>query len=133
MALGIVGFGHVGIRVKERSRSLAFYACFGFREVAFHEGPRVSILRNEVGLELNLIVNADDVDPHNALMDGARKPAGITHLALRVSSIEESVLEVTRLGIPITEGPVELADGYVAFFVRDPDRNVLELGAEVPR
>lgn len=130
MAVEIVELGHVGIRVRDRERSLAFYAHFGFREVAFHAGPRVSILRNPCGLELNLIVNADERPPHNVLMDGADKPAGITHLALRVASLEAAVREVEALGIPVTEGPVELADGYVAFFVRDPDRNVVELGRE---
>lgn len=130
MSIGIVGFGHVGIRVTDRARALAFYEHFGFREVAYHAGPKVSILRNEVGLELNLIVNGDPSETHNVLMDGDSKPPGITHLALRVDSVEESARSVERLGIPITEGPVELADGYVAFFVRDPDRNVLELGAE---
>ena len=129
MTLQVLGFGHVGIRVAERERSVAFYRKLGFEEVAWYPPPRVSILRNAAGVELNLIVNSDDAnDGKNVLMDVTPKYAGYTHAAFAVASIEDTLAELERAGIAVSEGPVALGEGYVAIFVRDPDRNVVELG-----
>ena len=123
----ITAFDHVGFRVADAARSEAFYALLGF-EVTFRSPAQpVVILRNSVGVELNLIVNADPgLDGSNVLMDIPAKHAGITHVALRVRSIEETVQVLAALGIPITEGPVKLGPGR-SLFLREPDRNVIEL------
>ena len=48
----------------------------------------VVIIRNPQDVEINLVVNAaEENDGSNVLMDVDTKYAGITHLALRVSSI----------------------------------------------
>jgi lactoylglutathione lyase len=123
----ITAIDHVGFRVADAARSEAFYGLLGF-EVTFRSPAHgVVILRNAAGVELNLIVNADlTLDGSNVLMDIAPKHAGITHVALRVSSIEDTVRVLGELSIPITEGPVVLGAGR-SLFVRDPDRNVIEL------
>ena len=36
------------------------------------------------------------------------------------------------LQIPITEGPITLPDGGIMFFIRDPDRNVIEFHQNPP-
>lgn len=135
MALDLLGYVHVGIRVRDRERSLAFYRALGFDEVQYEAGPRVSILRNAAGIEINLIVNADDgVDAPNILMDvPGQKPAGYTHASFRVASITDTVKALGKAGIVITEGPVELGGVEIAVFVRDPDRNVIELAELLPR
>ena len=123
----IVTVDHVGIRVASAERSLASYRQLGFLPVYYDEHDPVVVVRNEAQVEINFIVNADpDRAAENVLMDVREKHAGYTHVALRVPSIEDTARELERLGITITEGPKKLGDG-ISLFVRDPDRNVIEL------
>ena len=118
---------HIGIRVTDEQRAVDFYGQFGFRVVFRQPSASVTILRNDAGVEINLISNGrPDFDGKNVLMDVPEKHPGYTHVALRVDSIEGTVQELTRLGIAITEGPVQLGPG-TSLFIRDPDANVIEL------
>jgi len=127
----ISAVSHVGIRVLDSERSEAFYAKLGFRVMARFGRDSVVILTNDAGVEINLIVNAvPDHDGTNVLMDeNLPKRAGYTHVAFAVSSIEETVTKLGELGIAISGGPERLGPG-ISLFVRDPDRNVLELRQE---
>lgn len=125
--LDVLGVAHVGYRVLDEARSIAFYEKLGFAVAYRSTAHRVVILRNAAGVEINLIVNAEaSRDGTNVLMDVPEKLAGITHVAFAVSSMEDVVRALGEQGIPITEGPVKLGDGH-SLFVRDPDRNVIEL------
>lgn len=120
---------HVGIRVRDRERAIEFYKLLGFdvaHTVTFDE---VVIIRNSAGVEINLIINANSPEgDHNILMDIETKYPGHTHIALRVSSIIETIEALKAANIQITQGPVMFGqDGHVSVFVRDPDRNTLEL------
>ncbi len=118
---------HIGIRVSDRERAIAFYRHFGFEPFFEDADDPVVIARNDRGVELNFILNADDANQgRNVLMDEATKFAGYTHVALEVASIEDTVAALGELGIAITEGPVRLGPG-VSLFVRDPDGTVIEL------
>ncbi len=121
---------HIGIRVRELDRALAFYRILGFalrHKVDFDD---VAIIRNDHGVEINLILNAKQ-DAPNILMDVPEKHAGYTHLALRVSSIAQAIAALKANNVAITQGPVSFGeDGGVSVFVRDPDRNVIELRGE---
>lgn len=118
---------HIGIRVLDAARAEAFYALLGFAVTMRSPAAPVVILRNGNGVEINLIVNADAAsDGVNSLMDVPEKRAGYTHVALRVDSAEATVKALGELGIAVTEGPVRLGNG-LSLFVRDPDRNVIEL------
>lgn len=120
---------HIGIRVRNLGRTLAFYRVLGFELVRRAEGDDVAIIRNEHGVELNLVFNANAGDPvANILMDVSDKFPGYTHIALGVASIPATIAALKANDIAITQGPVSFGEsGQVSVFVRDPDRNVIEL------
>jgi catechol 2,3-dioxygenase-like lactoylglutathione lyase family enzyme len=125
--IDLLAINHVGIRVADLEASLAFYRVLGFERAWYHEAHRVAGLRNAAGIELNLIVNADDSnDGKNILMDAAAKYPGYTHVSFRVASVGDTVKRLREQRIPIAEGPVKLGR-QITIFVRDPDRNVVEL------
>ena len=127
MTIAIKQLAHIGIRISELERSLAFYRHFGFEAV--HEDPNdaVVILTNGGGLEINFIVNGAEGDkPHNILMDASTKHPGYTHVALEIASYQDVVAYCAANAIEVSGGPVDLGDG-VSLFIRDPDRNVIEL------
>ena len=120
---------HIGIRVRDLDRALAFYDVLGFKLVHKVTFDAVAIIRNEQGVEINLVINANAGDPaKNILMDVGEKYAGYTHVALRVTSIPGTIAALKANNIVITQGPSAFGDdGNVSVFVRDPDRNVVEL------
>ena len=122
---------HTGIRVADPDRAINFYGMLGFVVLKRITYDPVIIIRNPQDVEINLIVNAaEEHNGSNILMDVDTKYAGITHLALRVSSIIDTMAVLKENGITITQGPVMFGgDGHVSLFIHDPDLNVLELRA----
>ena len=120
---------HIGIRVRDLDRALGFYRVLGFSLLHRAANDDVAIVRNENSVEINLIFNANAGDPAtNMLMDVPEKYAGYTHMALRVASVPATIAALKANGIAITQGPVSFDNsGQVSVFVRDPDRNVIEL------
>jgi lactoylglutathione lyase len=120
---------HIGIRVADLDRALRFYGLFGF--VAEHraQNDAVVVIKNHHGVEINLIYNANNhSEGKNILMDVPDKYPGYTHVAFRVGSIADAIIMLRENEIKITQGPVSFGrDGHVSLFLRDPDRNVIEL------
>jgi lactoylglutathione lyase len=126
--VSIGGIAHVGIRVHALARSVAFYELLGFAKTAGPIGPEpVAILMHPSGIELNLILNATKAEEPNVLMDVPEKHAGITHIALLCPNILEAKAQLEAAGHPISGGPVRFGPHAQGIFVRDPDRNVIEL------
>jgi len=119
---------HVGLRVRSLERAKSFYEKLGFKFIAGPIGPEpVAIMEHPTGININFILNAsNDASPGNVLMDVPEKHTGFTHIALEITDKKAVELHLKRAGIPITE-TVELPDGTVFFFIRDPDGNVIEL------
>jgi lactoylglutathione lyase len=130
--IAIQGLAHVGIRVHELERSLRFYELLGFEKTLGPIGPEpVVILEHPSGLELNLVLNAGSATPNNVLMDVHEKHAGITHIALACPDVIAAKARLEAAGFPPSEGPIRLGPKSLALFVRDPDRNVIELNQRV--
>ena len=120
---------HIGIRVTDLDRAMAFYALFGFKVIGKAGDDPVAVVMNDAGVELNLVFNAnDDNGGDNILMDVDTKYPGFTHVAFRVDSIAGSIRLLNENNIEITQGPVKFGrGGHVSVFLRDPDRNTIEL------
>ena len=122
------GLAHIGIRVHDLERSMAFYGLLGFEKTAGPIGPEpVAILEHPSGLELNLVLNAPSAKTPNILMDVPEKHPGITHFALLCPDILAAKAALEAAGLTLSGGPVRLGQIADAIFVRDPDGNVVEL------
>ncbi len=126
--INIQQYDHSGIRITDRDRALNFYEALGFKVIIEVDFDAVIVIKNDNGVEINLVVNGVDLnDGKNILMDVPEKHTGITHLAFRVESIIETLKTLEENDIAISQGPVTFGgDGHVSVFVRDPDRNTLE-------
>ena len=120
---------HIGIRVADKDRAIKFYNLFGFKSVRAADNDDVIVMKNDKNVEINIIFNANNNNNNNnILMDEIEKFPGYTHVAFRVDSIKSTIEKLNENNIKITQGPVAFGqDGHVSVFLRDPDRNTLEL------
>jgi catechol 2,3-dioxygenase-like lactoylglutathione lyase family enzyme len=127
--LNIESVNHVGVRVGDRARSVSFYADLGFellQDAGFDKGHPV-IMKHPSGVVVNLLGPANASDGTNILMDVEEKHPGYTHIALTVTSLDVARDFMKMKGIEIT-GSFSFGN-MSAIFIRDPDRNVIELDA----
>lgn len=129
----ITGINHVGLRVRDLETARRFYEKLGFDFIVGPIGPEpVAVMLHPAGVNINFILNASEsASKDNLLMDVPEKHTGFTHIALEITDRAEVLEHLETVGIPITE-TVELPDGAVFFFVRDPDGNVIELHQPKP-
>jgi len=121
-----LAFDHVGIRVADKERSLAFYGRLGFSIDEGHSSEGVAEIISPDGARLNLIFNGvPRADGANVLLDLPDKWPGYTHAAFIVRSMAGFLAWADREQITITEGPVDWGR-RITCFIRDPDGNVLE-------
>jgi len=129
MTVNIESVNHVGIRVGDKARSVAFYTSLGFallQDAGFEQGHPV-IMKHPSGVVLNLLGPANTPEGSNILMDVEEKYPGYTHIALTVSSLDDARKFMQSNGIEVT-GSFSFKN-MSAIFIRDPDRNVIELDA----
>jgi catechol-2,3-dioxygenase len=95
-------------------------------DAGFEDGHPI-IMKHPSGVVLNLLGPANVNENNNILMDVDEKYTGITHFALTVESLEEAKIFLADKAIKIT-GSFSFGN-MSAIFIRDPDRNVIELDA----
>lgn len=123
----ILAYDHIGIRVSDQSRAMAFYQALGFQETARFPRYEANEMLSADGVRINLIFNGVRVpSAHNALLDAPIKLPGMTHPAFVVDDLQALQHWLGEQGITITEGPHPIGPRRVALFIRDPDGNVLE-------
>lgn len=127
MGFEITRYEHVGIRVTDRDRALAFYGALGWREEINLPRYHANEMVNDAGVYINLIFNgAKRPEGRNILQDEPIKWAGVTHAAFVVRDMDDLLSKLEDAGIPLSEGPVVYSDRRRVIFIRDPDGNVLE-------
>ncbi|MEM6453053.1 MAG: VOC family protein [Cyanobacteria bacterium P01_D01_bin.105] len=123
---------HIGLRVADVKKSIAFYQILGFQITRSDEKEQVFVVKHSSGIEINLIANGHrDQAQGNILMDVTERYPGYTHYAIAVASVAAAKTFFEERQIQITEGPVTFGDGKTSIFIRDPDLNVLEF-TELP-
>jgi lactoylglutathione lyase len=115
---------HVGLRVADLERSLAFYAGLGYEvlgNVPETEFGSLTMLKlpEDAFVTLELVH-----DPRRGTVD----PGGLNHLVIQVESMQATVGRLTERGIEV--GPASSPDGSEEFrtaWVTDPDGYRIEL------
>jgi catechol 2,3-dioxygenase-like lactoylglutathione lyase family enzyme len=124
MGVSIASYDHVGLRVTDAARALAFYADLGFAVDPDFTTDRVAEIVNAAGVRMNLIFNGE-VRANNVLLDEPNRWPGYTHAAFIVDRLDDILAWAAERGVIITEGPVDWGRRLTCF-LRDPDGNVIE-------
>ena len=129
----ITRINHVGLRVRDLGVARTFYEKLGFDFIIGPVGPEpVAVMEHPSGININFILNAsEDASKKNIMSDVPERHTGFTHIALEITNRAEVVAQLESHQIPITE-TIELPNGTVFFFVRDPDGNVIEFHKPTP-
>ena len=102
--LEMMNVDHVGIRISNRAASVEFYELLGFELIAdggFDAGHPLVMLHPS-GININLLGPATAKAGENVLMDEDAKYPGITHVAIKMASAEDTEVFMTTHGISIT-------------------------------
>jgi catechol 2,3-dioxygenase-like lactoylglutathione lyase family enzyme len=123
----ILSYEHVGIRVTDRETAVRFYKMLGFDKVLDLPEHHANEMTNDAGVTINLIFNGVKREANrNILLDEPVKWPGMTHPAFVVDDLDALLTKLAHEGVKVTEGPHLIGERRRAFFVRDPDGNVLE-------
>jgi lactoylglutathione lyase len=116
---------HVGLRVSDLERSLAFYRAVGYTVVGTVEGTPFGSLTM-------LRLPGDSFVTIELVHDPVRGPVdlgtGINHLVVQVDSLDAIVADLARQGIATEPaGPPDRADEPRTHWLTDPDGYRIEL------
>ena len=116
---------HVGLRVTDRERSLAFYAGVGYEVVG-------SVPESGIGHLTMLKLPRDEFVTlelvHDPTVGAVELGTGLSHLVVQVEDMDDAVVRLTAAGIDV-EDPVS-PDGSPDFrtaWITDPDGRRIEL------
>jgi lactoylglutathione lyase len=115
---------HVGLRVVDRERSVAFYRAVGYEVVG--EVPETGIghltmlkLPDDEFVTIELVHQPDGDEPTGS---------GLSHLVIAVESMATTIASLTGAGIDV-EGPTspDGTDDFLTAIITDPGGNRIEL------
>jgi lactoylglutathione lyase len=115
---------HVGLRVGELERSLAFYVGLGYEVVG-------NVPETEFGSLTMLKLPGDEFVTLELVHDPRRDvvaPGGLNHAVVQVESMQATVARLTARGIDV-DGPAspDGSEGFWTAWVTDPDGYRIEL------
>lgn len=125
-------FHHVAISVSDLAKTLDFYAKLGFREVRSwrDESGSASIVHLALGSYLLEVFWYSDHRPaslESADLEGDLRVVGVKHFALRVSDIQQTLVDLREHGYADSSTSISLGrTGIHYFFIKDPSGNWLE-------
>jgi lactoylglutathione lyase len=115
---------HVGLRVADLERSLAFYTGLGYEVLG-------SVPETEFGSLTMLRLPGDEFvtielvhDPRRGVVD----PGGLNHLVIQVESMRATVGDLTARGVQVeAPGSPDGSEGFRTAWITDPDGYRIEL------
>jgi lactoylglutathione lyase len=115
---------HVGLRVADRERSLAFYTAVGYEVVG-------SVPETPIGHLTMLKLPDDDFVTIELVHDPGRDVGpgtGLSHLVIKVESMEDTLARLAARGIEVeTPSSPDGSDDFRTAMITDPDGNRIEL------
>ena len=115
---------HVGIRVADLERSLAFYTGLGYEVVG-------NVPETEFGSLTMLKLPGDEFVTVELVHDpgrGAVDPGGLNHLVIQVESVQTTVAHLAARGLPVEDaGSPDGSDDFRTAWITDPDGYRIEL------
>ena len=130
-------FHHVAISVRDMDKIKHFYCgLLGFSVVWEHQGRRAKV----VGLE-GAITDITMLEGYGARVElfkyqtpegrdrGEMRQCdfGLTHFALKVKDARAVYAALAPQGVTFYTPPVDIRPGVVAFYMQDPEGNVIEI------
>src|SRR6185503_5492749 len=113
---------HVGLRITDLNRSLAFYTALGYAEVG-------RVPDTEFG-SLTMLQLPDDPFASLELVHDAARPVmdigAVNHLVVQVDDLNATIAELATRGIA-AEPPTEPGPGFRTSWLTDPDGYRIEL------
>jgi len=115
---------HVGLRIEDLERSLAFYTTVGYEVVG-------TVPETEIGSLTMLALPGDEFVALELVHDpthGRVEPGGLSHLVIQVEDVHATVAHLAARGVTAEEpgSPDGAADFWTAW-VTDPDGHRIEL------
>jgi lactoylglutathione lyase len=116
---------HVGLRVADPDRAVAFYTALGYEVVGrVPESPAGQLtmlkLPDDDVVSVELVFDPSEADRHGG--------TGLSHLVIQVESMDATVEELRTKGVEVADpGSPDGSADFLTTWITDPDGNRIEL------
>jgi methylmalonyl-CoA epimerase len=109
---------HLGIAVPSLDRATAVYEALGFRVEATHDVPTEKVRAALLPVGESHLELLEPTDPSSVIARFLEKRSGLHHVCVLVDDLDEALLEMKALGVPLLdEAPRVGAGGSRVAFV----------------